>query len=119
MNEIKWNKFVESTKNNDISRKFVDSINKLLTESKDNKPCDDLLYEIDGLLLEMTEEDQREAQELLNTTLNEIEPYQKIMKKEHPRWKMRLIGHGKNKDKSSPYKFKPSMKRHKSAPPAG
>ena len=35
------------------------------------------------------------------------------------KWKMRLIGHGKNKDKSSPYKFKPSMKRGKSAPPGG
>ncbi len=55
----------------------------------------------------------------IQKVIKETEPFQKDMKKKHPGWKMRLIGGGKNLDKSSPYKIKPSMKRGKSAPPSG
>lgn len=117
MNDIKWQKFVKSSTKDETPLKFVECIRKFLTESKINENCDDILYEIDLILEQMSEEQQDEAQTMLKQMFNETEPYQKIMQKEHPRWKMRLIGYGKNKDKSSPYKTKPSMKRSKSAPP--
>ena len=53
------------------------------------------------------------------TPLQEMEPYQKMVTQKHPAAKKRLTGHGKNKDKSSPYKMKLSYKRGKSAPPMG
>ena len=47
----------------------------------------------------------------------EMEPYQKEMHKNHPRWKERLTQGGVVKDKSTPYKKKKiSLKRGKSAP---
>lgn len=49
--------------------------------------------------------------------VQEIEPYQKEMRRKHPTWKKRLIGMGGNKYKGGPYKLKVSMKRSKSAPP--
>jgi len=49
--------------------------------------------------------------------VQEIEPYQKEMRRKHPKWKKRLIGMGDNKYKGGPYKIKVSMKRSKSAPP--
>lgn len=48
--------------------------------------------------------------------LNEMEPYQREMHKQHPKWKVRLIGKGGQKN-TAPYTDKPSMKRAKSAPP--
>lgn len=62
---------------------------------------------------------QRVSQKLEEARLNEMEPYQKKMFQKHPKWKMKLIGKGKVKDKSTPYKDKPSMERSKSAPPGG
>jgi hypothetical protein len=47
--------------------------------------------------------------------LQEIEPFQKRMRAQHPRWKKRLIGMGGQKN-SAPYSSKPSFKRSKSAP---
>ncbi|MDP3987250.1 MAG: hypothetical protein Q8P81_03435 [Nanoarchaeota archaeon] len=49
------------------------------------------------------------------------EPYQKLMRKLHPKHKERLIGKGGQKADvaGSPYKVKPSMQRSKSAPPMG
>ena len=47
--------------------------------------------------------------------LQEIEPFQKRMRAQHPRWKKRLIGMGGQKN-SAPYNTKPSFKRSKSAP---
>ena len=47
--------------------------------------------------------------------LQEIEPFQKRMRAQHPRWKKRLIGMGGQKN-TSPYNTKPSMKRGKNAP---
>jgi len=49
--------------------------------------------------------------------VQEIEPYQKEMRRKHPTWKKRLIGMGGNKYKGGPYRLKVSMKRSKSAPP--
>lgn len=46
----------------------------------------------------------------------EMEPYQKEMHKNHPRWKKRLTQGGVVKDKSTPYKKEISLKRGKSAP---
>jgi len=48
-----------------------------------------------------------------------MEPYQRMVTQKHPSAKKRLTGHGKNKDKSSPYKIKLSYRRGKSAPPIG
>ena len=48
--------------------------------------------------------------------INELEKFQKRMKKRHSRMKKRLIGHGKQANKP-PYTQKPSYKRAKSAPP--
>ena len=49
------------------------------------------------------------------------EPFQKHLRKVHPKHKKRLIGLGKGKTAAggSPYKIKVPMKRSKSAPPAG
>jgi len=47
--------------------------------------------------------------------LQEIEPFQKRMRAQHPRWKKRLIGMGGQKN-TPPYSTKPSYKRSKSAP---
>jgi hypothetical protein len=47
--------------------------------------------------------------------LDEIDKYQKKIKKRHSRMKKRLIGHGKQKN-SPPFTKKPSLKRSKSAP---
>jgi len=47
--------------------------------------------------------------------LDEIEKYQKKIKKRHSRMKKRLIGHGKQKN-TPPFSKKPSFKRSKSAP---
>jgi DNA polymerase III alpha subunit (gram-positive type) len=47
----------------------------------------------------------------------EMEPYQKKMHAKHPRWKARLTRGGQVKDESTPYKYKLSLKRGKSAPP--
>jgi hypothetical protein len=49
--------------------------------------------------------------------VQEEEPYQKEMRKKHPKWKKNLIGKGGNKYKAAPFKLKVSMKRSKSAPP--
>lgn len=51
--------------------------------------------------------------------LQEMEPYQKMVTAKHPEAKKRLTGHGQVKDKSTPYKYKLSLKRGKSAPPIG
>jgi DNA polymerase III epsilon subunit-like protein len=56
---------------------------------------------------------------LTEEIIQEMEPYQQYVAAKHPASKKRLTGHGKNKDKSSPYKVKLSYKRGKSAPPAG
>jgi len=48
--------------------------------------------------------------------LNELEKYQKRVKRRHSRMKNRLIGRGKQQNKP-PYTRKPSYKRAKSAPP--
>ena len=55
-------------------------------------------------------------QEVLSL-LDEMEPYQQKMHDKHPRWKARLTRGGKVRDPSTPYKFKLSLKRGKSAPP--
>ena len=47
--------------------------------------------------------------------LNELEKYQKKLKRRHKRQKKRLIGLGKQKNKP-PYSHKPAYKRAKSAP---
>ena len=47
--------------------------------------------------------------------LEEIEKYQKKIKKRHKRMKKRLIGRGKQKN-TPPFTKKPSLKRSKSAP---
>ena len=62
---------------------------------------------------------QRYIMKKRKKTLQEMEPYQKHVTAKHPAAKKRLIGHGQNKDKSSPYKLKLSYKRGKSAPPGG
>ena len=56
---------------------------------------------------------------LPESIIQEMEPYQQSVTAKHPAAKKRLTGHGKNKDKSSPYKMKLSYKRGKSAPPMG
>ena len=48
--------------------------------------------------------------------LNEIEPFQKMVKRKHRKMKIRLIGLGKNKKRERGHKL-PSYKRSKSAPP--
>tara|TARA_R110000744_G_scaffold5421_11_gene19203 strand:+ start:4173 stop:5168 length:996 start_codon:yes stop_codon:yes gene_type:complete len=48
--------------------------------------------------------------------LQEIEPYQKRMRAQHPRWKKRLIGGG-GQANTAPFTKKPSGSRAKSAPP--
>ena len=47
--------------------------------------------------------------------LQEIEPYQRRMRAQHPRWKKRLIGMGGQKN-APPFSKKPSMKRGKNSP---
>ena len=49
--------------------------------------------------------------------LNELERYQRKVKRGHMKMKRRIIGTGKQTKGSSPYKKKPSFKRAKSAPP--
>ena len=49
--------------------------------------------------------------------LQEMEPYQKMVTRKHPAAKQRLTRYGKNRDRSSPYKKRLSLKRGKSAPP--
>ena len=49
--------------------------------------------------------------------LNELERYQRKIRRGHSKMKRRLIGRGPQKKGSSPYSKKPSMKRAKSAPP--
>lgn len=56
---------------------------------------------------------------LSEVIITEVEPYQRAVTAKHPAAKKRLIGLGKNLDKSSPYKVKLSLKRGKSAPPGG
>lgn len=48
--------------------------------------------------------------------INELEKFQKLVKKRHSRMKKRLIGGGKQKN-TPPFTKKPSYKRGKSAPP--
>jgi len=48
--------------------------------------------------------------------LNELEKFQKRVKRRHKRMKRRLIGHGKQKTGPA-YPQKPNYKRSKSAPP--
>jgi len=48
--------------------------------------------------------------------LNELEKFQKRVKRRHSRMKNRLFGRGKQRN-VSPYTRKPSYKRAKSAPP--
>jgi len=48
--------------------------------------------------------------------LNEVEPFQRAVKKKHRKMKFRLIGMGGNKKRERGHK-KPSFKRSKSAPP--
>lgn len=49
------------------------------------------------------------------------EPFQRNLRKTHPKSKKRVIGLGKGNTSAGggPYKIKISMKRSKSAPPAG
>ena len=53
----------------------------------------------------------------MKTILQEIEPYQKKVRRKHRRMKFRLIGKGKNKHNVGKKMKKPSYKRSKSAPP--
>ena len=48
--------------------------------------------------------------------LQELEKFQKSLKRRHERQKRRLISHG-NQENKPPYSTKPSYKRGKSAPP--
>jgi len=61
------------------------------------------------------ENHQKEAEKGFNR-LNELEKFQKKVKKRHLRMKRRLIGGGKQKN-TPPFTKKPSYKRGKSAPP--
>lgn len=54
-----------------------------------------------------------------NKVLQEIEPYQKTVTAKHPKAKKRLLGFGRVRDSSTPYRVKISFKRGKSAPPIG
>ena len=49
--------------------------------------------------------------------LNELERYQRKIRRGHSKMKRRLIGRGPQNKGSNPYSKKPSMKRAKSAPP--
>lgn len=61
-----------------------------------------------------------EKEQLVDDILKEIEPYQKEMRRKHPKWKKLTIGLGGNKSSGGgPFTKKPSMSRSKSAPPAG
>ena len=55
---------------------------------------------------------------MAQSTKEQTEPFQKMVKKKHRRGKIRLIGLGKNKKKLKGWS-KPSYKRSKSAPPMG
>jgi len=61
-----------------------------------------------------------EKERMVEEILKEIEPYQKEMRRKHPKWKKMTIGMGGNKSTGGgPFTEKPSMERSKSAPPAG
>ena len=59
--------------------------------------------------------DEEKAPEKGFFKLDEIDKYQKKIKKRHSRMKKRLIGHGEQEN-SPPFTKKPSLKRSKSAP---
>lgn len=81
------------------------------TFQKTVKSVNNVMKQITGL---------EETEKLVNNILKEIEPYQAEMRRKHPKWKKMTIGLGGNKSSGGgPFTKKPSMKRSKSAPPAG
>ena len=62
-----------------------------------------------------TENDEKDEKTGFNR-INELEKFQKSVKRRHSRMKKRLIGGGKQKN-TLPFTKKPSYKRGKSAPP--
>jgi hypothetical protein len=97
----------------DNFNKFAELLQKAFNEHVEG--VDTALKMVSSILGEVDEVD-----EMIKQTIKEVEPYQKEMKKKHPKWKKMTIGMGGNKSTGGgPYTKKPSMKRSKSAPPGG
>lgn len=70
-NEILWQKFADSVKNEQNPQKLTENIRKLIKESEFDKNSDEILYEIDKILENMTENEQKEVQKLINELIKE------------------------------------------------
>lgn len=70
-NEILWQKFADSVKNEQNPQKLTENIGQLMKESEFGKNSDEILYEIDKILENMTENEQKEAQKLINELIKE------------------------------------------------
>jgi len=113
-NEIEWTKFLNSTKKSENSEKFVEKIRIVLNEDTMGQNLDEVLFEIDEILSKLTEDEQNEVKNMINQVLNEIEPYQKAMKKAHPPYKKKMLTQGLNNGKSAPFNTVVSTKNGKS-----
>ena len=71
-NEIKWNKLLEESESEKRVEKFIILVKNLLNEGNSKKNCDEILYGIDKILSGMTENEEKEAQNLLNKILKEV-----------------------------------------------
>ena len=71
-NEIKWNKLLEESESEKRVEKFIILVKNLLNEGNSKKNCDEILYGIDKILSSMTENEEKEAQNLLNKILKEV-----------------------------------------------
>ena len=102
---ISWQNESKNIMNDEIFEDF----SKKVTKKHD-------LDEMTVLELEKLDRNLEKAVKNGTFSINEIEPYQRKVRKKHSRMKKRLIGKGKQPNKP-PYTKKPSSKRGKSGPP--